>query len=785
MIGIDPLKTNPLSATAIIKHSITALLFLTLLTALVETPSLYFPYVTGKAFFFRSIIEIALVLYLLLIVRDRSLLPRRSHIVLALAGFMGILLFSNLLGEHPRKSFLGNFERMEGYLTLLHLAAYLLIMNAIFRSRAVWTLFWQASLATSIVVGVYAVVSVRIDTQPFFSALIDGFADTTSRISGSLGNSTYLGVYALLHIFIAGFLSARTLSRPPSIQSWLLLGFYMLGGVVNGRVLFHTGTRGSIVALLVGISICIAMLVVQKLRAAKFGKAAAAGIALGAMVLVAVLLGLLKHQGATSESPLALRYSNLIANPMAVLKDQDGGRQAIWKAAFSGVVEHPVLGWGQENFNYVYDKYRAPETYQMELYFDRAHNVFFDWLIAGGVLGLLGYLSLYAALLWSLWKLPKDTISLNERAVLVGLVSAYFVHNLFVFDNLVSYLLFFSLLAYIQSTHELALPPALGKPLLNSAPSRYCATLLISAAGAITFYTVNIVPFKANTDLRLAFDEHTQRHYFGNYDAPSLKMVHDSFVQALSHKSLAAFEIREQLAVTAIELSRLNEHDFRPKFYGLAVSELLQMHANDPTNIKPASLLGLVYSAYGNYREAIVYFDKVVKLAPGRLVSQIELGVAYYNHGGVTKDAAAYDTAFSIFKKIYTDHPNFELGRNYYAMALLHRGGFEEFDAMVAQYPDLPNALPVLKALIDTQSYARALPALERSFAKQSDFGLMIHLAEAYLKTDMRDKALLLLQRAEKKITHPQALERVSNMIKAIQGGATSVLNPELPQQKP
>ena len=36
-----------------------------------------------------------------------------------------------------------------------------------------------------------------------------------------------------------------------------------------------------------------------------------------------------------------------------------------------------------------------PRMYKQEPWFDRAHNVFFDWFVAGGVLGLVAYLALY------------------------------------------------------------------------------------------------------------------------------------------------------------------------------------------------------------------------------------------------------------------------------------------------------------------------------------------------------------------------------------------------------
>jgi hypothetical protein len=51
--------------------------------------------------------------------------------------------------------------------------------------------------------------------------------------------------------------------------------------------------------------------------------------------------------------------------------------------ALKGIAERPVLGWGQENFNYVFNKYYNPQMFGQEEWFDRTHNVVLDWLIAG------------------------------------------------------------------------------------------------------------------------------------------------------------------------------------------------------------------------------------------------------------------------------------------------------------------------------------------------------------------------------------------------------------------
>ncbi len=122
----------------------------------------------------------------------------------------------------------------------------------------------------------------------------------------------------------------------------------------------------------------------------------------------------------------------------------------IWGMALEGFKEHPILGWGQENFNFVFNKYYNPGMYAQEPWFDRAHNVFFDWLIVGGILGLLAYLSLFATAIYLLW-FRIGTWSVTSKSILTGLLAGYFFQNLFVFDNLISYIMFFSVIGYIHS----------------------------------------------------------------------------------------------------------------------------------------------------------------------------------------------------------------------------------------------------------------------------------------------------------------------------------------------
>jgi len=89
--------------------------------------------------------------------------------------------------------------------------------------------------------------------------------------------------------------------------------------------------------------------------------------------------------------------------------------------------------------------------YNQEPWFDRSHDVFFDWLIAGGALGLLAYLSLFASGVYCLWFSRRLHFTVLERSILIGMFVGYFIHNIFVFDNLTSYILFFATLAYLHA----------------------------------------------------------------------------------------------------------------------------------------------------------------------------------------------------------------------------------------------------------------------------------------------------------------------------------------------
>ena len=401
-----------------------------------------FPFITGKNFTFRILVEIAVVFWVLLALVDKSYRPRFSWLLPALASLAGIMLVANLLGESPAKSFWSVFERMDGYVTLIHWVLLTVVLGSVLKDKRInflgfkttaWQVFFGAVLMASILV--------------VFTALeqIGGTEATTqgeSRINSTLGNAAYMAIYMLFMFGIAFLAMVKSKSF-----SWRIT--YGVLAIIFSTLLLLTATRGTMLGFFGGIILAALIIIFFERRAVKMRRFAILGI-----VSVCLIFGGLWLAKDTS---LFVYKGNNLAERLTsgISLSALDTRFTIWGMAFEGVKERPVLGWGQGNFDYVFSKHYEPSLYRVEPWYDRAHNILFDWLIAGGILGALAYFSiLLVAFYYVAWRtlIKKDeTFTVAEAAILTGLLAAHLVHNLVVFDNIISYLFFAVILAYIHS----------------------------------------------------------------------------------------------------------------------------------------------------------------------------------------------------------------------------------------------------------------------------------------------------------------------------------------------
>jgi uncharacterized membrane protein HdeD (DUF308 family) len=105
---------------------------------LIISNSLFFPFITGKNFAFRIIVEVIFASWIILALYDAQYRPKFSWILASFLGLLGVMAFANALGQYPLQSFWSNYERMEGYVTLVHVCMYIVVLGSVMRTRALW-----------------------------------------------------------------------------------------------------------------------------------------------------------------------------------------------------------------------------------------------------------------------------------------------------------------------------------------------------------------------------------------------------------------------------------------------------------------------------------------------------------------------------------------------------------------------------------------------------------------------------------------------------------------------
>ena len=170
-------------------------------------PSTIFPYVVGKAVYTRLLIELAFALWLALILWCPAYRLPRSRLLWVLAIYVAVVLVASLMGVSVQRSLWSTYERMQGWVGLLHYAAFTVMLASVFRSFRSWYVVLNVNLLVGLALGLLG-VSQMAGLSPV-AYLLDA-----PRISITLGNATYVGAYMLVNALIAAAFLARSLAAP-------------------------------------------------------------------------------------------------------------------------------------------------------------------------------------------------------------------------------------------------------------------------------------------------------------------------------------------------------------------------------------------------------------------------------------------------------------------------------------------------------------------------------------------------------------------------------------------
>lgn len=387
-------------------------IFLSLFMVFFVFSSLLFPFITSKQLPFNILMELLLPVWAVFIWKYPSYRPQKSWITWGLLGYMVAIALSLVVSVDPGLSFWGDAERMLGIFHITHFLIFYLILISVFRQAKDWDYLFLASVVVATLVSIKGLAGLTYST---------------------IGNTAYVSGYLIFNLYFAALLFYR---YRHNLWRWTLL----LPVVIMLLEFAKAKTSGAIIGL--GFSVLLIVFLnalwtkKKKIRLFSWG-----------VLLVGVLsLSVLFWQQD------AAWFQNSFLRNLTTQKNTFQTRLVSWEAAAKDFPNHPILGVGFGNFADVFDRYFDARFYNYsrgETYFDRAHNNLIDIASTTGLVGLISYLSIFVALAYYLWRLFKQDKRNFEPIIITGLIAAYFIQNLAIFDSFVTYLGLIITLAYV------------------------------------------------------------------------------------------------------------------------------------------------------------------------------------------------------------------------------------------------------------------------------------------------------------------------------------------------
>ena len=475
-------------------------LVLLFFTSSVVTTSTVFPFIVGKAMWSRSLIEIIVGLYVLLAIYSPDYRPRRSRLVVFLGLHLAAVFIAGVFGSSFNLSFWSSYERMGGIFDLAHWVALASVLIFVIRGIREWKILISIYLGIS---WTPAVVALGENFEYKFFDWV-GVTPGTSRVSGSAGNPAFLAGQMLVNGMLAFALLAdhiRLTGLYRSIESLAYSAFLALTTFVSVWVLIETGTRGSMAGLVAGLAGSAGIYVLYASR----GRVRV-GVAIAGILVPIVVILLFVGRDTSFVRDLASR--NQIVDRVVSISLTGGGlelRTTGLRMAGQAFVARPLTGLGGENFEVAFQRFQkegeiAPGTRVL----DRAHNKPMNLLATTGIIGFATYMSVWGWLGYLAWQRVRHESGRRVfHSLMAGGVIALFIHNLFLFDTAVTFLLFGLIAAWASmrpdgsTSDNISIPRLSRMPFQVGQSLRMAAPILVAVVIAAGVYGINYRSYRS------------------------------------------------------------------------------------------------------------------------------------------------------------------------------------------------------------------------------------------------------------------------------------------------
>ncbi|MCL4531219.1 MAG: O-antigen ligase family protein, partial [Chloroflexi bacterium] len=444
-----------------------------------------------------------------------------------------------------------------------------------------------------------------------------------------------------------------------------------------------------------------------------------------AVLLAAGIVWAVKDTSLVSPSSGLYRITHLSINDITTQS-----RLLTWKAAYEGWKDRWLSGYGYENFNIAFNRYFPATIFRdngSQIWFDRAHNIVFDTLVQSGIAGLLTYLSLYLASFWYLWKYYRQDPEHHRLTSVLfsALLVSYFIQNLFVFDTLGTYILFYSVLGFIsflsvsQSRIRLNRPPSI------QGINYYLASALVVVFAAVSFFTV-WQPARANALVMKALY---------NSAIGRLNETVNAYQRVFNLRTYVTEEARQKFAEALLSFSADGQisQDAKLRAYRLGIEEMQQQLQASPNDARNYLYLMTLYNAIpsnepGPKEEVIRLGEKALELSPSRPQLYFEMGQAAYALGRADEGLGYFEKALALNDFPVESHWNLALA---YGLSDRFDDANHELDYVL--HPDRAN-------LISENS----MRLMVKIFENKQQYGLTARLYEELLRRKPNDPTAVL-----------------------------------------
>jgi len=629
--------------------------YLMLLTPLIVSTRFFFPFVGPKGLYLMGLIEVAFFSWLVLAIHYPQYRPKKNILLLCLSAFLAVLILATIFGADPSRSFWSKFERMSGLLMWLHLFGLFLVLTTSFRGKKDWQRLLSISVGIAVLISfVFFIGKADIKNLPI------------ARNGSTLGNSSFLATYLLFNLYFAIYLFFD--SWRDKKEKIFNLSLLLPAIILMVMALIMSGGEAATIAFFGGLGLIGLLWLAFEIKKKSLRT-------IGRILLISSIM-------------IFLISIVLLCIPDSIIQQKlidvrGKARPLLWQMASKGFLERPILGWGPQNFAFVFNKNFDPCFFLGECggetRFDQSHNIIFDNLVDTGILGLVAYLSIFFSSFWILWKAYfKKRIIFWTAAIPTALLVAHFTQNLTVFDMPASFLMLFLTLGLIsvsteskeQSSAKISAfdPRTSMTALIVLILFFFCFSNFVIKPAKVGTGLIKVATAKSMEEKMLAYKQTLDSSPTGRYQARTylaLDLINNS--QKEKHRSQEEFDLMAQELEKSIKSSPLDYYSYLTlgKLYNLytiifeqnkvaRAEEILEIAVKlSPTKQNAYWELSKSKAMLGKNEEAIILAERAVELEP-------RVPYSHFHLINLIKIAGNHDLALEKAKEAIEIFPEIE-----------------------------------------------------------------------------------------------------------------------------